>query len=302
MKLTKELQNFKSLREISSILEFMRIPGVGAELFKEAILKFQNPIKMKTKIQEDRNFQKKIEKRKIGKNKNEDRGLIERTINYLKDLPSNESFTYFGAPDYPSRLISTSEPPPILFFKGNPELLENQNSVAIVGSRHPSNRGITLSCEIARSFARSGWLVVSGGANGIDTVVHETVLANRGFTAAVIGCGIDVKYPKENKFLYEKISRNGLILTEFFPTTPPIASHFPTRNRIIASLADFVILVEGTEKSGGIYTIKKAIKEGRPTFCLEGDGLLSGAKNFIQKTLKKVKIVKSLKEIFGKMS
>ncbi|MBF0408425.1 MAG: DNA-protecting protein DprA [Candidatus Riflebacteria bacterium] len=289
--------NSGKMCELISAVKLMRIPGVGAELFKKLVIVFDGPANALRAISKNPDIPAKISGRKINAGKNHDIKIIEKTLSYLKNLRQNESASYYGDSAYPVRLRTVKEPPPVIFFRGNPEILNNKNSIAIVGARKASAKGIQIAQEISRYFSENGWVIVSGGASGIDAAAHEQALEIKGHTVAVLGSGINIHYPKKNQKLLEEIEEKGVILTEFFPGTPPVASHFPTRNRIIAALSDIVVLVEGSENSGSIYTVKNSVKSGKKTFCLDCRELNQGAKTLITNKYPKVQLIKRWWEI-----
>lgn len=187
--------------------------------------------------------------------------------------------------DYPPLLKRIDDPPLILYSLGS--FTEQDNySVAIVGTRAPSNYGKIQAEKIAAGLSASGITVTSGLARGIDSVAHITALKNNNRTIAVIGCGIDVVYPPESKQLYKKIAEKGLILSEFEPGTKPDAMNFPRRNRIISGLSLGCIIVETGIKGGALYTARFALNQNREVFAIPGNlgnKLSEGTNMLIQK-------------------
>lgn len=176
----------------------------------------------------------------------------------------------FGDPDYPQTLRSIDKPPKILWGEGDLALL-GQTMIAIVGSREPTDYGKAVAYDFSRSLAQKGVVVVSGLAYGIDTMTHEGALATGGKTIAVLGCGLDVPYPKENLDLKRRITQSGVVLTEFPLATAPASWTFPQRNRIISGLAAAVVVVEATRRSGALVTAKWALAQGREVFAVPGN-------------------------------
>lgn len=168
---------------------------------------------------------------------------------------------------YPDRLRHLHDPPFLLFARGQLELL-GRTAVAIVGSRRHTRYGADAARDIAVGLGRSGLVVVSGLARGIDGHAHRAAL--RTGTIAVLGCGIDVAFPKAHKKLQEKIGRQGLLLSEFLPGTPPLPYHFPRRNRMIAALARCVVVVEAGTKSGSLITVEHGLDLGRDICAVPG--------------------------------
>ncbi len=172
-------------------------------------------------------------------------------------------------PGYPELLAETSEAPPVLFYRGNIKAASGP-AMCIVGSRRASRRGLVVARELAWELSRRGFLVVSGMARGIDTVVHDGALAGGGETCAVLGCGIDIAYPPENAPLALEIARHGCVLSEFPPGTPPMKHHFPMRNRILSGMSLGVVVVEAKLASGAMITARWAADQGREVFAVPG--------------------------------
>ena len=173
------------------------------------------------------------------------------------------------AQDYPALLRGTVDPPPILYIKGNVDSL-HLPMVAMVGSRRPSADGRRHAWRFARQFAEGGLGVLSGLALGIDTECHRGALDGQGQTVAVLGCGIDRVYPASNRSLADQIAGQGALITEFNPGTPPLAMHFPRRNRIISGLSLGVVVVEAGLKSGTLITARCALEQGREVYAIPG--------------------------------
>lgn len=172
--------------------------------------------------------------------------------------------------DYPHDLGTIYDPPPTLYVRGDCPL-NGERMFAIVGSRRSTRDGQRAAREIARELARAEVTVVSGMARGIDTCAHEGALSGGGLTVAVLGCGADVAYPPENGELMERIlDSGGAVVTEYSPGTPPLAGHFPQRNRIISGLTRGTLLVEGAQKSGAMITVNCALDQGRDVFAVPG--------------------------------
>ena len=171
---------------------------------------------------------------------------------------------------YPSRLKQLEDPPCVLFCKGKLPDMNSRICVAVVGTRKMSEYGKETAYKIAYEMAAANAVVVSGMALGIDGVAAGGAIAAGGDTVAVLGCGIDVVYPKQHSLLYERIAKNGAVISEFMPSTPPDRYNFPVRNRIISGLCQGTLVVEGDRRSGALITAKTAIKQGREVFALPG--------------------------------
>ena len=175
-------------------------------------------------------------------------------------------------PAYPGRLRDTPDPPLFLYVRGR-LVPEDDNAVAIVGTRRPTHYGKTVTHRLAGELASSGFSVVSGMARGIDTEAHRGALAAKGRTIAVLGCGIDVAYPPENRGLVEQISQagRGAVITENPFGTQPEAGYFPARNRIISGLSRGTVIIEASEDSGSLITAQYALEQKRKLFAVPGN-------------------------------
>lgn len=180
---------------------------------------------------------------------------------------SNIRMTALGDPDYPPYLAEIFAPPILLYYRGT--LLPDAQCLAMVGSRRFSRYGEGVAKSFAETFARAGFTVVSGAARGIDSASHKGALT-AGRTVAVLGCGVDIAYPPENRRLLAEIAETGAVISEYAPGTPPLPSFFPARNRIISGLSRGVIVIEAAEKSGSLITAGMAVQEGRDVFAVPG--------------------------------
>jgi len=202
---------------------------------------------------------------------------------------SFEEFPSFSILDeiYPWDLSEIYNPPALLFYQGNIDLLELPK-VAVVGSRDSSKHGNQSVQKIIKEL-NNELIIVSGFARGIDTAAHMAALQNGGRTIAVIGTGLDVFYPKANKKLQAYIGKNHLVLSEYGPGEQPLKFHFPERNRIIAGLCRGVIVAEAKMRSGSLITCERAMEEGRDVFAIPGsilDGKSDGCHHLIQEGAK----------------
>lgn len=204
---------------------------------------------------------------------------------YIKMKESEMRFVCEEEAEYPERLKVLQNRPYGLFVKGRlPE--DTAASAAIVGARGCSNYGKVAAEEYGRFLAEKGVQVISGMASGIDCWGHYGSLKAKGRTFAVLGNGVDICYPKENNSLYKTIQENGGILSEFPIGMPPKQWHFPMRNRIIAALADIVLVIEAKKKSGSLITVDFALEQGKDVYALPGrvhDALSYGCNELIQK-------------------
>jgi len=178
-----------------------------------------------------------------------------------------------GSPEYPPRLASIPDPPPVLWARG--ALGPCLHAVAIVGSRFATPHGLEVGARLGQGLARAGFDVVSGLARGVDAASHRGALRGGGRTIAVLGSGIDVVYPPEHAPLAEDIAGGGALVSEFAPGVPPHGWHFPRRNRVISGLSLGVVIVEAAQRSGSLITARCALEQGRSVMAVPG-AVLSG--------------------------
>lgn len=194
-------------------------------------------------------------------------------------------FVVFWEKEYPKRLEPFRDRPPGLFVRGEPPD-DEVPSVAIVGARNCTEYGRSMAEYFGRSLSEAGVQIVSGLAAGVDGAAHKGALDAGKPTFAVLGCGINICYPRENYPLFSAMEMgNGGILSEFVPDTRPVSMNFPMRNRIISGLSDAVIIIEAREKSGSLITTDFALEQGREVFALPGrvtDGLSAGCNRLLQ--------------------
>lgn len=174
-------------------------------------------------------------------------------------------------PEYPDALRHIYNPPAVLYVNGRLPELEDRLSIGIVGTRTASKYGTDNAFRFGYSLAKYGVCVISGGALGVDCAAHRGVLAAKGETVCVLGCGIDYKYLRENEGMRKAIAQNGAVISEYPPGTPPRAYHFPERNRIIAALSNGVLIIESGERSGSLITADFALEFGKELFALVGN-------------------------------
>ncbi len=179
-------------------------------------------------------------------------------------------FLIRGSMGYPDLLEEIYDPPLVLYARGNLEIMADP-CIAIVGTRKPTIYGLQMSQGIASDLGSRGVIVVSGLARGIDAAAHRGCLEASGKTIAVLGCGIDMVYPKEHKQLTQKIMEKGLLLSEFTPGTSPSPQNFPVRNRIISGLSLGTVIVEANEYSGSLITARLAMEQNRELFAIPGN-------------------------------
>lgn len=243
-----------------------------------------------------------------GLRKSQVKGLLSGTDWYKKGETELKRLQSFGAhvicyesPLYPPLLKQLVDPPLLLFVLGNPEVL-TKTSVAIVGSRAATAYGRRTAFQLAEDLAGFSLSVVSGLALGIDTEAHRGTISGGGNTVAVLGCGLDVVYPKQNRTLYEEIAQHGAVVTEYPLGTRPEGFRFPARNRIIAGMSSGVVVVEAAKRSGSLITAQIGLDIGRDIFAVPGqvDSFKSeGAHWLIQQGAKLVLSASDIADEYG---
>ena len=193
---------------------------------------------------------------------------VERSWQWLQ-ADARRSLLCLGDADYPEALLNSPDPPLLLFLEGQREQLGRLPALAVVGSRHPTPQGRETAHELAAQLAAAGYAVVSGLALGIDGAAHQGALT-QGASWAVLGSGLDQIHPRSHQALADRLSEQGLLISEHVPGTPPLPAHFPVRNRIIAGLSQGCLVVEAAEQSGSLITARLAIEAGREVFAVPG--------------------------------
>ncbi len=200
-------------------------------------------------------------------------------------------------PEYPESLKQIYDPPALLYTLGNMEQSDH-DSIAIVGTRNPTEYGKKVTGEICTGLVQSGFTIVSGLARGIDTVAHTTTLQSGGRTIAVIGCGIDIIYPQDNIRISKQIQQTGAILSEYHIGTKPDAGNFPKRNRIISGMTLGTVIIESSPTGGAMITASYALDQNREIFAVPGpinEERSSGTNKLIQQG--RAKLVQSSEDI-----
>lgn len=245
---------FAAVTGISSVrkLDLRKMVSSARELYEDTS-KFQYVI--------SKNDWEKLEESKTAKNWKDAYKIIEETGIY---------FVTALEKDYPKRLRQLPGMPYALFYKGE-RCLEERLTVGIVGARRCSAYGESMTLRFAEELAGRGITIISGMAYGVDGIAHRGALNVSGKTCAVLGCGVDVCYPKEHRGLYADIQKQGCILSEFPPGMPPLSRNFPARNRIISGLSDVLLVMEAKEKSGSLITADTALEQGKEVYALPGN-------------------------------
>ena len=258
--------------ELHSLVILLKIPKIRKKLLLDLI---QSEISIQAFVKEPGlytsicplNTQMKNELEKIKDGILNQGELAE--ISWLNASEYNHLITY-SDDLYPERLRHISDPPLLLYLIGDPMCL-SQHQVAIVGTRKPSTYGKNNAIHFASELAKSNIIVTSGMAYGIDVLAHQGALEANGKTIAVMGTGINLIYPSQNRAVAEKIIHNGAIISEFPLNTPPTKYNFPKRNRIISGLTQGTLVVEASLKSGTLITARHALEQGREIFAIPGN-------------------------------
>ena len=236
----------------------------------------------------EENIETLIRNREAGRTSDDYAKLMKSGIEYITKEDSR----------YPSKLKEIYSAPYALYVKGSlPE--QGRTVLAVVGARECSPYGKEMARFLAGAVAGAGIAIISGLARGIDSYAHEGALASGGITYGVLGCGIDICYPKENINLYMEMQKTGGIISEYAPGMQPLAANFPMRNRIISGLSDGILVIEAKEKSGSLITVDMGLDQGRDIYALPGrstDRLSEGCNNLIKMGAKLVTTPKDILE------
>ncbi len=206
-------------------------------------------------------------------------------------------------PDYPDRLKNIDGPPLYLYMKGE-ICQQDSNAIAIVGTRRPTPYGRRVAERLATELSFAGFTIVSGMARGIDSVAHKAALKAGGRSIGVLGCGIDVVYPRENSPLFADMAGSGALISEFPMGTGPEKKNFPQRNRIISGLSLGTVVIEASERSGSLITARFALEQGREVFAVPGNinsPVSIGTNNLIKQGAKLVATTEDILEEFEQL-
>ncbi len=244
------------------------VPGVGAKTFFRLLDRFGSPENVlrapRKAFAGIRGVGEKVIENIVSRNFERD------PEKELKEIEKKGvKLVCFNDPDYPKNLVTIHDPPPVLFVKGTLSV-RDVISVAVVGSRAASYHGMEFTRRLCADLAGYGMVVVSGFARGIDTAAHTGCIEGGGRTLAILGCGLDIDYPRQNRKLRKKVVNNGALVTEFPLGTEPEARNFPARNRIISGISLGVVVVEAGKRSGSLITARLALEQNREVFAVPG--------------------------------
>ena len=243
------------------------VPGIGNHLFKRLIDNFKSPAKVFEASRDEMLQVEGFTPRLVSLIKgHKTSDIIKKELDFLSH--SNYKIITMNDKDYPFLLLQIPDPPPFLYVFGS---LENRiNNIALVGSRKATSYGIITAKRLGMELASRSITVVSGMAKGIDTAAHVGAIEGKGRTVAVLGSGLDRIYPAENRKLFNIISENGAVISEFPLTAEPEARNFPIRNRIISGLCLGTVVVEAASRSGSLITARLAAEQNREVFAVPG--------------------------------
>lgn len=270
--------------KLISYIRLINTSGIGPISFKNLLSQFGTI---------DNALEEIARKKKLYSQKQAEEVLMTAEIKHVKIITIEDE-------EYPYNLKQIEDCPPILYALGDINLLKNNNAIAIVGSRNASISACHMAEQISADLADRNIVIVSGMARGIDAAAHAGALT-QGKTIAVLGTGIDVVYPKENQALYNKLKKNGLILSEYPFHTSPQAQNFPRRNRIVSGLSKGTLVIEAGIKSGSLITAQQALEQGRDVYAVPGapyDGRSAGCNKLIKEGAILVENAESIIENF----
>lgn len=253
---------------LQALLALFSVSGIGATRMRSLISRFGTPQSvLKASVRDLCSIEgiDKITAQKIKEGPSD--SFVNWQLKHLED--QDVSIVSFWDNNYPELLKRIYDPPAFLFIKGNVDLL-NSPSIAIVGTRGPTQYGKSHTEKISRGLSENGITIISGFARGVDSIAHKAALESGGNTIAVLGNGIDIVYPAENKILRSHFKNNGLFISEYPFGTKPDAGNFPKRNRIISGLSVGILVTEAAEKSGALLTAMYALDQNKEIFALPG--------------------------------
>ncbi|MHA6251308.1 DNA-processing protein DprA [Oceanobacillus sp. CAU 1775] len=216
----------------------------------------------------------------------------------IQDIKRYKIITLFDE-IYPNSLRTINDAPLVIYTLGDTTLLNKKPSLSVIGTRNPSNEAKSKMEFIINPLIHENWVIISGMAKGIDGFAHEITLNQGGKTIAVLGGGFEYIYPKENTSIFNRIARQGLILSEYPPDLRPAKYHFPERNRIISGLSFGTLVIEAMERSGTMITVEQALDQGRDVFAVPGSPLIpqtKGCNLLIQDGAKLTKSANDIRE------
>ncbi|MDP0561919.1 MAG: DNA-processing protein DprA [Candidatus Endonucleobacter sp. (ex Gigantidas childressi)] len=268
---SKKMLSISGLALLESWLRLSSISGVGALRLQRLLRNFGSPEGILSASMEElsRGVPEKVAQAIVTSQQSHDMNKKLDVVRGWLDASEAHHVLCFDSDLYPSQLKELPDPPAVLYVIGNPELL-TEPQVSIVGSRRPTPHGRRMALEISEQLARSGFVITSGLALGIDGSAHQGALSCYGNTIAVLGTGVDQVYPRQHQSLYTEIIEQGALVSEYPLGMQPMPSNFPRRNRIISGLSLGVLVVEAGLGSGSLISARLAAEQGREVFAMPG--------------------------------
>ena len=290
----------KTTEELESWISLWRVSGVGAKYFQTLLSHFDDPAAVFNATSSS------LKQAGISQNlantilDNKESDSAKPDLEWL-NAANNHYIITINCPEYPNLLKQTDSPPPLLYVHGELSII-NDPQLAIVGSRNPTQSGLTSAYDFAKYLAQTGLCITSGLALGIDGSAHQGALDGNGPTIAITATGIDRVYPAKHRNLAHKIVESGAIISEFPIGTQPRSGNFPRRNRIISGLAHGTLVVEAALKSGSLITARLASEQGREVFAIPGSIHNPLAKGCHQLIRQGAKLVETAQDILEEMT
>jgi len=286
--------NYEELSMIEkTVLKLTYCKGIGL-IGKWKIVKFYEKFQAETFFVED-----VIQIAQINRYKGMFRqSFREITDDWLKEKLQDQQFVTWLSSDYPPELLELPYPPLVIFYRGNLDLLDYPR-LAFVGARQASKYSTQVISKLLPTIVKRQFVIVSGLARGVDRMSHEMTIRSGGLTIGVVGCGLDICYPREVSSLFGEMKKNHLVLSEYPQGTPIRKNHFPMRNRIIAGLSKATCVIEAKERSGSLITAQLALDYGKEVFAIPGEiltGQSDGCHRLIQDGAKCVISVQDILE------
>lgn len=283
--------------EAASWLALSLIEGLGSQSYRALLSRFGTPENIYAAPRADL---RQVVAEPVAQRISEglDADAIAPVLSWLQ-LPGNHLLT-LADQHYPRALLEIPDPPPLLYCKGRPQLL-NTPAIAVVGSRHATPQGEKTAEAFAQALSESGYCIVSGMALGIDGAAHRGALQGRSSTIAAVGTGLDIVYPAKHRQLAHEIAEKGVIISEFPLGTPSMAQNFPRRNRIISGLSRGCLVVEANLQSGSLITARLAAEQGREVFAIPGSIHSPVSKGCHQLIKQGAKLVDSIHDILEEL-
>jgi len=284
--------------ELAAWIDLSLVPGLGSQAFRSLLSAFGLPTQVlaATRSQLGRVVSQALVELILDRSRSP---FVEKALQWATQ--SRHSILTLADSQYPKQLLEIPDPPAILYVSGETGFLSSPG-LAIVGSRNATPQGVENARRFARALSDAGLTIISGLALGVDSAAHAGGLEGRGSTIAVLGTGIDIVYPRGNDSLANEISLRGALVSEFPLDTPPKASNFPRRNRLISGLARGCLVVEAAIDSGSLITARLAAEQGRDVFSIPGSihsPLAKGCHALIKQGAKLVESAQDVLEEFG---